>query len=404
MDTFIMILINYVLVAMINALITSILTQAVYNRKYKLKDNVLYIVSFTIVFGTIVNFSDFVLYDYSKDIAMVVKTIATFLSGVIHLKVFYKISYIKSIVALGMYYIILGIGNGIVFAVSSLGGYGYIFLKSSVLMQLYAYLIIDSVNILIVLLIKYLRLIFTLPHDIRFKTHWTNLSYIVFTFIIISLANIFFMDFSRFFSSINFIINVLLIIVFLIFSIINTNTFFKLESKSHELEYQVFYNRSLEVLMNDLRRIRHNHSNMLAVLGGYIKIKKWDELERYFSEVCSDLSAISSLSNLTSLNIKSAGILGLIMSKLEYAKEKGVTLKIVNTDEVSEVNMKISELCEVLGILLDNAIEAAGDSDNKLVELVVCNEDNIVTFCVENTISREISVHKIFDEGYSTKG
>jgi len=71
------------------------------------------------------------------------------------------------------------------------------------------------------------------------------------------------------------------------------------------------------------------------------------------------------LDNLTSLNIKSAGILGLIMAKYEYAKKMGVDFRVITEGEIDEVKMKISEFCEVLGILLDNAIEAAKDSVEK---------------------------------------
>ncbi len=404
MNTTIIVLVNYVFVAMFDALLVGVFTQFIYDKKFNLRSTVLYTLSATVSIGTIINISEFVLTEYSIIFAMTVKTLLTFSIGVFLLKVFYKISFIKSAIAYGMFFIILGIGNAIVQAVASLGGYSLESFKSSTMMQIFAYLVIYFVSLVIILFIKCFKLIFTLPHDIRTKTYWTNLGYIVFAFVIITVANTCFMKYNSYFSSVNFIINIFISAGFLIFSIINTNTFFKLESKSHELEYQIFYNKALDALMNDLRRIKHNHSNMLAVLGGYIKIKKWDELEKYFSEVCSDLNSISSLSNLTSLNIKSAGILGLIMSKLEYAQEKGVNIKILNTDEVREVNMKISELCEVLGILMDNAIEAASESDNKSVDIIITKKENIVSFSVENSMNHEISINDIFKQGFSSKG
>jgi len=48
----------------------------------------------------------------------------------------------------------------------------------------------------------------------------------------------------------------------------------------------------------------------------------------------------------------------------------GVDFRVITEGEIDEVKMKISEFCEVLGILLDNAIEAAKDSVEKKVEVL----------------------------------
>jgi len=92
------------------------------------------------------------------------------------------------------------------------------------------------------------------------------------------------------------------------------------------------------------------------------------------------------------------------MAKYEYAKKMGVDFRVITEGEIDEVKMKISEFCEVLGILLDNAIEAAKDSVEKKVEVFMKREERALTFIVLNGINEKVDVTMIYEKGYSTKG
>jgi two-component system sensor histidine kinase AgrC len=264
--------------------------------------------------------------------------------------------------------------------------------------------IINSVVVIILAIIKSFRLFSSLNTEIKAKAYKTNIIYISLVFAILILNFNYYEKYAKFTDSVTIIISMPLLIVFLMLSLFNTNTFFKLEAKSQELEYQLFYNRVLDSIIKDLRRFKHNYNNILSVFGGYIKTKKWDELERYYTQICGDISKVSFLDNLAMANIKNAGILWLIMGKYEHAKEVEVDFRVVTEGVVGEIDMKMSEFCEVLGILLDNAIEAAKASERKIVELFIRRIDENISFVIENAVSEKVDVAKLYEEGYSTKG
>ena len=72
--------------------------------------------------------------------------------------------------------------------------------------------------------------------------------------------------------------------------------------------------------------------------------------------------------------------------------------------DLSNINFDIYEFTRILGILLDNAIEAAKDTDEKLIEIIFKSDTKKQIFIIENSCSNNnISTTKIFEKGYSTK-
>ena len=68
--------------------------------------------------------------------------------------------------------------------------------------------------------------------------------------------------------------------------------------------------------------------------------------------------------------------------------------------------MKIYEFARILGILLDNAIDAASECDEKVLNIVFRTEDknnrNIIS--IENTYKdKDVNIEQIFNKGVSGK-
>lgn len=71
-----------------------------------------------------------------------------------------------------------------------------------------------------------------------------------------------------------------------------------------------------------------------------------------------------------------------------------------------EKHMKIYEFTRILGILLDNAIEASSECDEKVIHVSFRKEDNRhrLIMGIENTYkNKDINVDKIFEKDFSTK-
>ena len=99
------------------------------------------------------------------------------------------------------------------------------------------------------------------------------------------------------------------------------------------------------------------------------------------------------------------GLEGLIDLKMKAAKKLGVNViycKKDDADESSLKNVDYFKLCEVVGILIDNAIEASIGLDEKFVYVDQFN-DNGFHMKIINNFKNSIDIDKMFFTNYSTK-
>ena len=86
------------------------------------------------------------------------------------------------------------------------------------------------------------------------------------------------------------------------------------------------------------------------------------------------------------------------------ARKNDVEFSIEILDQPSYSDKFNYEFCRILGILLDNAIEAAMECEDKRVNLKFLRKDNKKIAIVENTYKNfDFDIEKIFEKGFSTK-
>ena len=201
-----------------------------------------------------------------------------------------------------------------------------------------------------------------------------------------------------------YIFSMILILVSAVSSVIISRRISKLRAREQELENMVFYNQILMKTINDLKRIKHNHSNIISSVYCLVKAKDWSKLEEFMNDLVSHESRMYSQELISLTSINNGAVLGILDSKLEKARELDVQLIINVYGEINEINMPISQFCEVLGILLDNAVEAAADSAEKYVKLTIAGEGKINSFRIENSCKDKPDISKMFQKDWSTKG
>lgn len=305
----------------------------------------------------------------------------------------------------GLYTVLLAFAAALTSFIFSLFEFKYTIDESgNLLMNITAYSIMIAFNIILIYILKQFKAYIVLSKEVKDRVKRIGIVNLIFALIMI-IANFSYYTLGYAVEKPQLFLNMVLIIAYFLFSIYNINTSFQLESKSQELEYQVFYNKTLESILSDLRRFKHNYNNTLAVINGYVMVNRWDGLKSYMRELIQNENRESGFSNLTLIKIKNAGLFGLISNKLAVAHDKGIDFKIHIKDEITEVGIKISLLCEILGILLDNAIEAAELSEEKRVEFKIGKGiEGHISFNIENTVKDLPDLEKIFEKSYSTKG
>lgn len=71
-----------------------------------------------------------------------------------------------------------------------------------------------------------------------------------------------------------------------------------------------------------------------------------------------------------------------------------------------ELNISTYELCRILGILLDNAIEATKQCEEKIINIKFIKDFKVnrKLIIIENSFNQpDIDLEKIYEKGYSTK-
>lgn len=202
------------------------------------------------------------------------------------------------------------------------------------------------------------------------------------------------------------ILSILSLIAYFIislYSLISTN---KLNIAKQNLEETRLMNKTLTILNDKIRAFRHDFNNIIQALGGYIQAKDIDGLEKYYSQLLKDCQEVTNLSGLNPESINNPAIYSLLASKYYLATEKGIEFDLDIFMDLTSIDMKIYEFCRILGILLDNAIQATQECEEKHITVTIrkdnrCKRQLLV---IENTYKeKDIDTEKIFEKGYSTK-
>lgn len=188
-----------------------------------------------------------------------------------------------------------------------------------------------------------------------------------------------------------------------IYSLISTN---KLNIARENLEETRLMNKTLTILNDKIRAFRHDFNNIIQALGGYIQAKDIDGLEKYYSQLLKDCQEVNNLTGLNPESINNPAIYSLLASKYYLATEKGIEFDLDIFMDLTSIDMKIYEFCRILGILLDNAIQATQECEEKQITVTIRKDNRCKRqlLIVENTYKeKDIDTEKIFEKGYSTK-
>lgn len=197
-------------------------------------------------------------------------------------------------------------------------------------------------------------------------------------------------------------ISLILIVIINIFNIIKIG---EMEYLKQCIEFEKQYTNTLNDMLFSLRGFKHDYNNMLQVIDGYILSNDLEGLKKFHSQMMSESRKINNITPLNSYIKDNPAIYGLILSKISFSEIMNVAFNVSVICKVEVSSIKIYDLCKVLGILLDNAIEAAAESDKKIAELFI--RENASKRClfieISNSYSGTIDTESIFDDGYTTK-
>lgn len=168
------------------------------------------------------------------------------------------------------------------------------------------------------------------------------------------------------------------------------------------------YTNQIENMYSSLRSFKHDYSNIMLSISGYIEANDMDGLKEYFDKEILPLSKkiTKNTAHINQLmNIKTTELKSIISSKLLYAIELNINVNIEVTDEIVSLPIDTLDLCRVIGIFLDNAIEATLETDQPSIRFALINLETEYIFVISNTfLEKGIPYAALAKPNVSTKG
>ena len=198
----------------------------------------------------------------------------------------------------------------------------------------------------------------------------------------------------------------IIFIIYLIFTLYGLARTNKLEITTEILEQEKLYNKTITILYDNIRGFKHDFNNIVQAIGGYISTNNMDGLKDYHSDLLTDCQKVNNLAVLNPELINNPAVYGLLTSKYHRAEELGIKMNFEIFLDLETLKIKTYDLTRILGILLDNAIEASSKCDKKEIYITIRkdNKANRQLFIIENTyLNKDINIDRIFEKGYTSK-
>ena len=259
---------------------------------------------------------------------------------------------------------------------------------------------------IIILVIKYRQISFNLLEDIDIKTRISMFSNIVLGFVTLITQCIivfFYTDIlPLWISSLSFIS----LLAYISISIYSLTRVMKLTLTTRKLESAESYNQTLRILHDNVRGFKHDFDNIVTTIGGYVRTEDMEGLKKYYLELEDDCQRVNNLYILNPEIVNNDGIYNLLTKKYNEADSNNIKVNITFLLDLGKIHMKIYEFARILGILIDNAIEASSECEEKIINLIFRNDtrNSRELIIIENTYkNKKVDTEKIFEKGISEK-
>lgn len=209
-------------------------------------------------------------------------------------------------------------------------------------------------------------------------------------------------------SGINYYINagmVIFIIASFVYVIYNKFQMQAIEDKYNEsMEYVLRY----EKIINEQGKKNHEYNNQLMVIKGYIN--KPERLSEYLDEVIGEHKTGQNYTVKQLDFLPDGGVKGLLYHKLSKMEDNNIKYYLyvdqnLKDKDIESFDLKTyRDLTKLLGVFLDNAIDAALKSEEKEIEVELKDKDDCLLLTISNTYDKNTDINKVGKSGFTTKG
>lgn len=337
-------------------------------------------------------------------------TIKTIITCLLYSSLFFsifKIKLSKSIFTSIVYIILLVIPD-----LLTLGGAIYIFdVSKEFCYESLSGSIISNFSVLGIMIILTVSIRKPLKKLINYNLS-TNKKIIVMSSITLVMLAIFFYNLIKTFEFNNNIITYLVIIVMLICILLYLFKQ-KIENEKISKKYDELLDvmKSYESDIEEQRTLRHETKNEFATIKCKLQDKENNKtIIEYIDSVIVEKEKAGSTKYSKFKYLPSNGLKGFFYYKFIEAEKKGINVSINISKQIENSFLKdietkdFKDLARIIGVYLDNAIEASSTSEDKKLGIEMYLIKEKIEIIITNTFNNEINLDKIGKESFSTKG
>lgn len=168
--------------------------------------------------------------------------------------------------------------------------------------------------------------------------------------------------------------------------------------------------KNYESDIEEQRTINHETKNELLTIRSKLSDEKDKDLCSYVDSIIGDKKSVKSAKFSKFKYLPSNGLKGFFYYKFIEAEQREIKVSLNISKQVENSclgDMKtkdFKDLTRIIGVYLDNAIEAASASKDKKLGIEIYVVKDIVQIIISNTYDNAIEKDKMGNERYSTKG
>lgn len=191
-----------------------------------------------------------------------------------------------------------------------------------------------------------------------------------------------------------------LLIIFINLSLIRT---YKLNKSLSYIESLETDKRILTKENDKIRIFKHDFNNIIQAMNGYIQTEDIPSLKTFVKKMIKDVNDTEEINIGNKFLLNNKAITNLLNRKAVKAKKENIDINFEVMFDLHLLKKYEYDLVRILGIFLDNAIEAEREEENKKIEVLFLRDGDCKFIKIENSCTKEIDLDKIYTKEFSTK-
>lgn len=225
-----------------------------------------------------------------------------------------------------------------------------------------------------------------------FKVKLKNKLILMSILVIVCVVCLFYYSFSVVVPTLNAFLGSFCIFVLILALISSFIQAYKNNKLVDEYDNLLSFIKKYETEIDNQRMLRHETKNqLLTIKSKIIDKEKNSEIISYIDEILNDDRKVNHSDYAKLKYLPSNGIKGLFYFKLSLAQDKGIKIgvsisKSIENSFLNDLDSSdFNQIGKILGVYLDNAIEAADKSKDKVIGVEVFQDNDRIIFVISNS-------------------